>query len=691
MSVRVNHIRGTTAEIESLTPQIAELGFDTTKKEPHIGDGATPGGIRLAKKNIREIVTPAQIVAATNDYSPAGLKHAGALMISTDAARDITGLVPLTVTDGTDGREITIYNIGNFNATLKDQNGASAAANRFDLGGSDLVLAPKTSATLRYRNAASRWELVAQTVGSAVGAGAVIARTLAASSQGLSLINGKVVTSTAAGALTIAIKTLAGNDPSSADPVLLVIRNATLATGDYTLVTLTAATTLVISAGSSLGVSNAAAFTLRLVGIDDGGTFRLGVINLGRGGGALPMLRTDQLVTSTAEGGAGGADSANVLYTGTAVAAKPFAMIADLDWSAGLTAAGTWDAAPTQIQLYDARMGAPGHGIPSIARRATGMFNGRIAESRAGNAATFAIKTLSGNDPSVIEPVYATFHDGNGGLVTRTITAALSLTISSGSTLGFVSGEVSRLWLVLVDTGSAVVLGAVNCRDGGDVTGLPDYGVYSTTAEGGAGGADSAQVIYSAAAQASKYICLAGFATYNTGLAAAGTWNAAPSVLTVFVPGMPRPGDVVKERIQVNNSLATGATVIPFDDTIPQNTEGVQFMTVPLAPASIGSVIEVEAMAILSASIATPTLTVALFEGAATSAFAAADMDPSGAGYINEVTVLGRLLASSLLSTSYTLRAGTFAAGTTTFNGTAGARKFGGKANSFIRAREIMA
>lgn len=362
MSRRLQHIRGTTAEIETLAPLAAELGYDTTRKEPHIGDGVTTGGVRLAKKNTGEILVPAQLTADTDDYNPAGMKHAATLIISTDAARDITGLVPTTVTDTVDGREITIYNGGGFMARLVDQSASSAAANRFDFGGQDMQLAPKRSVTLRYRTSGGldRWELVAQTIGAGVGAGAVIAMTLAASSQGYSLINGVIATSVAAGALTIAIKTLAGNDPSTLDPVLVKVRDATLANGGFTVHALTAATSLVVSSGSSLGVSGSAtAFRLWLVAFNDAGTLRLGIVNCLLGAAELPLLKTDALASATAEGGAGGADSSGVFYTGAAVASKPFAVLGYLDYPAGLAAAGAWSINPTTVQPFHAGIKLP--------------------------------------------------------------------------------------------------------------------------------------------------------------------------------------------------------------------------------------------------------------------------------------------------------------------------------------------
>ncbi|EKS26735.1 hypothetical protein [Afipia felis] len=376
MSIQRQLIRGNTATIEALTPLPAQVGFDTDKHELHVGDGVTQGAVRLAKKNIADSAAPAQITADTNDYNPANQKHARTLLLTTDAFHDVTGLVPTTVTDDIDGREITLYNNGANNFRLVDQSPASSAANRFDLGGASLTLAPKTSATLRYNKTALRWFLIAQTVGSSVGSGSVIAMTLAASSQGYSIINGTISTSVSGGALTVKIKTLAGNDPSALDPVLIKIRNNSLAAGGFTVYTLTAATSFVVSNGSSLGVSGAAvAFRLWLVAFDDGGTFRLGIVNCLLGASELPLLRTDTLASSTAEGGAGAADNSGVFYTGTAVASKSFEVLGYLDYPAGLAAAGTWSINPTTIQPYR-------NGIPLPAERLIDVSNGKIFTGR---------------------------------------------------------------------------------------------------------------------------------------------------------------------------------------------------------------------------------------------------------------------------------------------------------------------
>jgi hypothetical protein len=175
----------------------------------------------------------------------------------------------------------------------------------------------------------------------------VDAATLADSAQGVSMINGTLTASVASSALTIAIKTKAGTDPSASDPVLVLFRNATAGTGDYTVLSITAATSFVISSGSTLGTSSGVASRLWVVGFSDAGTFRLGAINLS----TYASMGDDVLASSTAEGGAGGADSAGVFYTGTAVTSKAMRVLGYVESTQAT--AGTWATTPSKVQLYN--------------------------------------------------------------------------------------------------------------------------------------------------------------------------------------------------------------------------------------------------------------------------------------------------------------------------------------------------
>lgn len=199
----------------------------------------------------------------------------------------------------------------------------------------------------------------------ASGAAAVGAVDLAAASLGFTLINGKIVASVGGSALTLAIKTNAGNDPSAGDPMIVVFRNATAATGDYTALLITAANSLVISSGSTMGATNNIPFRLWLVGFNDAGTFRMGAVNCLSGTTIMP-LRDDILASSTAEGGAGGADSAQVIYAGTAVAAKPMRVLGFVEWSAGLAAVGTYGIVPTKVHNFSVGTTLPGQVVQTV-------------------------------------------------------------------------------------------------------------------------------------------------------------------------------------------------------------------------------------------------------------------------------------------------------------------------------------
>lgn len=197
------------------------------------------------------------------------------------------------------------------------------------------------------------------------------------------------------------------------------------------------------------------------------------------------------------------------------------------------------------------------------------LINGKLVASVSANALTVALKTLAGTDPSATDPVYVVMHDqtpGAGGYEIVSITDAKSIFISSGSTMGAVSAEAFRLWFVLFNDNGTTRLGAVNCKASAGIFALDEGTQESSTAEGGAGAADSAGVIYTGTAATTEPFRIVGYATWSTGLATAGTWNAAPDIVVLFGPGVKKPGDIVQT---VFASLTTTATTTStsFADT----------------------------------------------------------------------------------------------------------------------------
>ena len=138
-------------------------------------------------------------------------------------------------------------------------------------------------------------------------------------------------------------------------------------------------------------------------------------------------------------------------------------------------------------------------------------------------------------------------------------------------------------------------------------------------------------------------------------------------------------------------AVATGTTVIPLDDTIPQITEGDQYMTLAFTPTNASSTLEITVQAHLANS-ASGTLIGALFQDATANALTAAigRVDGSGTPYMARVQLSWNMTAGTTSAITFRFRAGSPLAGTTTFNGFGGGRQFGGVMNSYITIKEYL-
>jgi hypothetical protein len=272
-------------------------------------------------------------------------------------------------------------------------------------------------------------------------------------------------------------------------------------------------------------------------------------------------------------------------------------------------------AAPTPATgLNSTVVGTTAHTQAAIASMAAclGMINGKIVETRAGNATTIAIKTTAGADPSAGDPVHFIFRDeapGTGGLVMRSVTAALSITLSSGSAVGFINATAGRLWCVAFDDGGTVRLGVINCKSVANIYPLTSFGIASSTAEGGAGTADSAHVFYTSAAVASKAYTVLGYLTWETGLTTAGTWDAAPTRIQLFGHGVPLPNSVVHQQQALKTDISTIAVTIGTFADITNITKGIDM-------TSAANVVEMSWVLHLSTTSALTNLFIRLMRGA---------------------------------------------------------------------------
>ena len=145
---------------------------------------------------------------------------------------------------------------------------------------------------------------------------------------------------------------------------------------------------------------------------------------------------------------------------------------------------------------------------------------------------------------------------------------------------------------------------------------------------------------------------------------------------------------VVQVAHAQTGAVATGTTVTPFDDTIPQNTEGDQYMTAVITPTNALNKLLIESLWIGSSNAAV-AFVMALHQDSVANALAVVAVQPAGLAFITAIPLRHEMTAGTILATTFKIRVGGNIANTTTFNGLAGARYFGGVLASYIRITEF--
>lgn len=144
-------------------------------------------------------------------------------------------------------------------------------------------------------------------------------------------------------------------------------------------------------------------------------------------------------------------------------------------------------------------------------------------------------------------------------------------------------------------------------------------------------------------------------------------------------------GFIVQHVISEVTSSSTTTTILPQDDTIPQNTEGAEITTVSITPKATTNLLLIVA-GVMSNSSATGG-SIAIFQDTTANALAATGYQGTDLSYIEAKT---RITAGTTSSTTFKVRGGPATAGTFRWNG-AGGRYFGAITKSYIEVFEIKA
>jgi hypothetical protein len=137
-----------------------------------------------------------------------------------------------------------------------------------------------------------------------------------------------------------------------------------------------------------------------------------------------------------------------------------------------------------------------------------------------------------------------------------------------------------------------------------------------------------------------------------------------------------------------DGAVATGTTAMVFDDSIPQSSEGDQFMSVAITPNSTSNILEIDVVVFGAKNVAAGDMGVALFKDSDTDALAAGFVRLTNNNIGNMVAFRHRMTAPSTSAITFKVRAGANA-NTFTFNGINAGRIFGGVLASSITIKEL--
>lgn len=157
--------------------------------------------------------------------------------------------------------------------------------------------------------------------------------------------NGSIAVSVAANACTIALKDKSGSNASGSSVVQIGFRNATAATGTYAYRSVTAALSITIPSGTTIGTANGITTPIYVYAIDNAGTVELAV-------SLSPSFDEGSIVTTTA---ISGGSSATTIYSTTARTGVAVRLIGRFIISEAT--AGTWASSPTEVSNIPFRAG----------------------------------------------------------------------------------------------------------------------------------------------------------------------------------------------------------------------------------------------------------------------------------------------------------------------------------------------
>lgn len=146
---------------------------------------------------------------------------------------------------------------------------------------------------------------------------------------------------------------------------------------------------------------------------------------------------------------------------------------------------------------------------------------------------------------------------------------------------------------------------------------------------------------------------------------------------------------VVQKVTAVTTAFASGSTTMPADDTIPQNTEGTEFLTVTITPKYNNSTLYIDFTGNVYTGASSATISTALFQDSTAGAIASTYMLASAVATTWPVTLSYAMTSGTTSSTTFKIRIGAAASSTVGINGATG-RVHGGVMQTRLTVTEII-
>lgn len=140
-----------------------------------------------------------------------------------------------------------------------------------------------------------------------------------------------------------------------------------------------------------------------------------------------------------------------------------------------------------------------------------------------------------------------------------------------------------------------------------------------------------------------------------------------------------------------NNSGATqnATTVIPLDDTIPQNTEGDQIFSQAITPSSVSSILVIDVYLTFGCD-QNITVSAGIFQDSSANALAASATNVAASNTMGNIHIKHVMTAGTVSATTFKVRVGPSGSANVLLNGRAGTRIFGGVTNSGMMITEYV-